>query len=125
MGDRIFPLVDRRTPLLDRLQKGGSSKFTDQAAKELIAVRESDEQDAVELMETFSDNFKESLADEMGVDKEDINPELVEEFMSFVFFEGAFSIPNSEDEEDTSDEEETEDMGDDNPLKGLQDDEPE
>lgn len=100
MADRIFPLVERRTPLLDRLQNGKGSDFTEQAAKELVAVRESDEEEIAKLMESFSQNFRESLAKEMGVDEDEINPELVEEFMGFVFFEGPFSEPNTEDTED-------------------------
>jgi len=117
MGDRIFPLVDRRTPLLDRLQNGEGGDFTDQSAKELVAVRETDEEDAVELMETFSKNFKESLADEMGVDPEEINPNLVEEFMSFIFFEGPFVEDVKENETEEADEEDGE--SETNPLENI------
>ena len=115
MGDRLFPLMDRRTPLLDRLENGRGSSFTDKAAKELVAVRDSDEEDVMEIMDTFSNNFRESLADEMDVDPEDVNPELVEEFMSFVFFEGSFIGDKEEDEEDEPDGDEEES----NPLEDL------
>lgn len=119
MGDRLFPLVDRRTPLLDRLESGRASSFTDKTAKELVAVRDSDEEDVMEIMDTFSNNFRESLADEMGMKPEDVNPELVEEFMSFVFFEGSFVADEEENGEGDGEDEQNGEEDESNPLEDL------
>lgn len=113
-SERIFPLLDRRTPLLDRLENGKGENFTRKVAKEVAAVREADEDEALELMETFSDNFKQAMADEIGEDPEDINPELVEDFMSLMFFEQDFTV---EQEESGDGEEEEEDSS--SPLDDL------
>lgn len=117
MGDeKIFPLVDRKTPVLDRFRNGKGKNYAEESAKEVVALREASEDEAMELMETFSEDFRDQIADEIDEDPENVNPELVEEFMSFVFFEGSLtelseedsplsSLSSSDDEDEDPDEE--------------------
>lgn len=114
MGDGIFPLVDRETPILDRVRNGkGGQSVTDKVAKEIVAIRDSDDEEAVELMTTFEEQFRDSLSEEMDIPPENISDELVEQFMGLMFYEGMLTNGKEESEEEEDSDEES------NPLKDI------
>ena len=82
-SDSVFPLVDRETPMLDRLRnRNGSSKSnTPQKMAQLMA--ETVPADGAVRQQTaaeFADEFENALADELGVDVEDLNAEIADMF---------------------------------------------
>ena len=82
-SDSIFPLVDRQTPMIDRIRNrnGSAGKNTPQKMAQLIA--ETVPSDGAIRQQTgaeFADEFEKALASELGVDVESINPEVADMF---------------------------------------------
>lgn len=82
-SDSIFPLVDRQTPMMDRLRNrnGASKKNTPNKMAQLLAKTvPSDGAVRQQTAAEFADEFEKALASELGVEVDDLNPEIADMF---------------------------------------------
>lgn len=104
-GDnRIFPLLNRRTPVLDRIRERRRlrNNIGLSVGKRVgEAMLEEDEEERVMEAQRIASDFREGLSDELGVPPEAISDELVQDFMAL------FAVVSEEDvvEEIEGDEE--------------------
>lgn len=80
--DSIFPLVERRTPVRDRLQQmrdernaNKSGSLEDAVAKEVVKAVQREEDEADEAVDETADKVRSAIAEEAGVDEEAISEE--------------------------------------------------
>jgi len=81
-GSPVFPLIDRRTPVMDRLRQRQGSEDVDGVPSDLAqAVSESvmtdDEEESKESSQQAQDEFRVALADTFGVDPSQIKDSFV------------------------------------------------
>lgn len=83
--DNVLPLLDRRAPLIERIRNGRKSDAGQEMGKLLGDIVESDDQEAIEAtLVQFSNNFDQALAQRLGIEQGEINPDLsgtLQEFM--------------------------------------------
>lgn len=79
---RIFPLVDRRAPVLDRIRNGRHSDHGGEDAGRLLArnLTENSPDEKSDQTERFLIGFVEGLADELGVPESAIDEAVAAEF---------------------------------------------
>lgn len=110
----IFPIVDRRAPVLERLRGGEED---DELASDLgetvgKAVKSDDEEKLDEAHQKFVEGFTEALAGELGVSEDDIDIGYVERVADYVTSVSepdvlsddaleSLGIPTESDEEDS------------------------
>lgn len=84
-NDNIFPLVNRRTPVMDRLRNNDSSDNTAIKAGRLAGefiVNDASDMDAEK--ENISEGFRTGLAEALGVDEALVTKEAGEKFSELV-----------------------------------------
>lgn len=104
--DRAFPLLDRPTPLVDRLRENnaeGGADFGEQAAAKVSQFVKNDNPEvAAAEFERLVDSFGSALADELGVEEDEISPEALEAFMGLLDMDEDNLIKSDDDEEEES-----------------------
>lgn len=84
--DAIFPLLDRRAPVLERV-RGGEDK-TDVASEIGKAIGESvksdDDEQLEDAFDKLNDGVTSSLAEELGVSEDEIDESFVSEISSAI-----------------------------------------
>lgn len=114
---RILPLLDRDTPLLDRVR---GSSVDDSVASEMgqltaELVLEDDDEFIDEQRGIFEDKFRSAIAEELGVEPENIRDEYVDDAISTVTDTALEDILSADSLEELglSDEDEEDDEDDD------------
>lgn len=115
-ADPIFPLINRRAPLLERLRDDNLDNSVGQDLATVISesVQSDDEEFIEEMEESIRTTVEESLADNLGVDVSDINTDYTEELASLLTNIDESTVLNDDAlkslgirlEDDSSDEEE-------------------
>lgn len=107
-GDsNIFPLLDRDSPILDRMrgeeEENGVGKEMGKTVAQ-VAQAEDDEIMAAEL-DRQSELFTKAVADQLGVDPDEVNPDVVEQFAGLmVLTESDLTIEDEDEDEDDESE---------------------
>lgn len=91
-NDSIFPLVNRRTPILERIQgrldngdKAGVEDVGYKLGRELGAISQMDDDIvAQETVLALRDSMVSGMAEELDMDKEEVSIEDIEEVLSAV-----------------------------------------
>lgn len=85
-ADPIFPLIDRRAPLLDRIRNDESNeRLSGMLATAISELVKSDDEEAIEnTRENLTENISDELADKLGVSADDINQGYVEELTDLI-----------------------------------------
>lgn len=137
-GEGMFPLVERQTPLLDRVRErnGSSDKDSPQIMARVMAETvQADDAVRRQTGAEFAEEFESALSDELGVDQSDINPEIADMFEQMLvginvdelFTEEAAReqglLDEPEEEEVSDEEEDDQESGDDAMFGGSSDEE--
>lgn len=79
--DHIFPLLDRRAPLLDRIREDNDQDQLTNLVSEIISdsVKSDDEELIQETKERINQSVTEKLANDFGVKESDISTDFVNE----------------------------------------------
>lgn len=107
-GDsNIFPLLDRDSPILDRVrgqeEENGVGKEMGKTVAQ-VAQAEDDEIMAAEL-ERQSELFTKAVAEQLDVDSDKVNPDVVEQFAGLMMLtESDLTIEDKDEDEDEDDE---------------------
>lgn len=123
LGDNnMFPLVDRQTPVIDRVRGAANSKFLGKSMGKTLAelMLEKDQEERSENAGEIADWFTKQLAQELGLPEEAISPDVasnVEQFFTGMAEEDILTPeamqelgldPDSEDEDNDSDSDDDE-----------------
>ena len=119
--DSTFPLVDRRTPVIDRIKGDDSSG---PIREKIGGMREGSEENASELAEAvvesmsyedqdpkedfaieFTDSFAKALSEQLDVDGDELDQEYLREVMAVIFVDEETVLQQAEDEPDEAEEE--------------------
>lgn len=105
MEDRIFPLTDRRTPILDRIRGNGEeASSTPEAVGKKVGrffKNDDDEIEAEELARAVGE-FRKGLANELEVEPERITDEAMDKFAELLKMDNLVEdvVPEDESEEE-------------------------
>lgn len=109
--DKIFPLVDRRAPLLDRIRGDGekASSVSEELGRRVGKFFKNDDEDIeAEELARSAEDFRRGLADELDVDEERITNEALDKFSELLTFDDLVEdVTDEDDEEEEEEEEET------------------
>lgn len=113
-NERILPLVDRPTPLMDRVR--GESEEGELGFQMGKAVADFAQNDNPELkaeeVERLSQQFVDGLSSSLGAEPEEVREQPIDDFMSMLLDNGEEDLvvqTDDEDEPEEDDEEESED----------------
>lgn len=110
MEDRIFPLTDRRAPILDRIRGDGEEASSSPKAigKKVgkFFKNDDDEIEAEELARAVGE-FREGLADELDVEPERITDEAMDKFAELLKMDNLVEdvVPEDESEDEEAEAE--------------------
>lgn len=116
--DDIFPIVDRSTPILDRVREGKvngkthSSELGNLLGEQIGAVAKSDEDEMVqESLSRVASEAIPSVADKLGVSKEEVDSDkvagLIMSSFSDLTEDDLLLLEEEESDEESEDEEST------------------
>lgn len=119
--DNIFPLVDRQTPLLDRVRDGEvngkthSSELGNLLGEQIAAVAKSDDEDQVQQsLSRVSSETVQAIADKLEVDEERVDSDKVAGLIHTALSdlnEDDLLLPEEEEESDDESEDEESTFG--------------
>jgi len=107
LGDeKVFPLFNRRAPVLERLRgdnaKGELGALAGETVGELVEAE--DGELITQELERQSGQFIESLAEQLDVDESQIEPDVAEMFMTLLTLEREDIVNDPVEEEDEEEE---------------------
>lgn len=89
MADKIFPLVDRRAPVLERIRsrngeqdKTELAKFGETLGKEMVALSKLEPEEKEEVLEEMVDGVVQGIVNATGVDADEVNRESIKQTLS-------------------------------------------
>lgn len=85
-SNKIFPLIDRKTPVLDRIRNRNKLRDDDMTVSQMVIKISSidDPEEKEEAINQAENMFLSRIADEAGVDESLVNDDIVEEFGNFL-----------------------------------------
>lgn len=85
-SNKIFPLIDRKTPVLDRIRNRNKLRDDDMTVSQMVIKISSidDPEEKEEAINQAENMFLSRLADEAGIDESLVNDDIVEEFGNFL-----------------------------------------
>lgn len=93
-GDEVFPLLNRKTPVLDAIRQNGEQSDGEQTEESATAegmgasvgevVLEDNERKIERHKETFGMKFKRGIASAIGADEDEIDDEFIADFTETV-----------------------------------------
>lgn len=111
--ERVFPLLDRRAPILERVRNGRASSLGSALASKLNDfIREEDDSLKEEEIQRIQSDFRTSVAEHLGVEEDMVRDEVIEMTTQvFQLDESEILLPIEEPEADDTDEDVSDEEG--------------